>query len=87
MELLFELLFEGSLALSINRRVPKWIRYPLILLIILFFLFVIGCLFLIGIFIYTENKLVGILFVVLAVFILICSIYKFFQVYIKGRRL
>ena len=42
LELIFELLFEGSMEAAKSRKVPRWIRYPLIVLLSLFILGVLG---------------------------------------------
>lgn len=51
MEILFELLFEGSFEIVKNRKISKWIRYPLffvrnIFLLIIFLIDFIGILLL-----------------------------------------
>ena len=45
-ECIMELLFEGSSALAASPKVPRWIRYPLIVLLCLF---VIGVLVFVGV--------------------------------------
>lgn len=36
-EFLLELLLDGSIEVSKNKKVPKWIRYPIMILLILLF--------------------------------------------------
>ena len=46
-EIILELILEGSIEISSNKKVPKWIRYPLIFIITALFLtIIIGILFL-----------------------------------------
>jgi len=44
-EELLNLIFEGSIEISSNKKVSKWIRYPLIVIIILFFSVIILSIF------------------------------------------
>lgn len=48
-EIIFELVFEGSLEIAKSKKVSKWIRYPLIILISLFLIFIIGIIGFIGV--------------------------------------
>lgn len=81
-ELLVELLFEGTFEISKNKKVPKFIRYPLILLIILLFIGVISLIFFTGILIYKEtSKICGILLMLIGVALLVSSIIKFKKIY------
>ncbi len=86
MELLFEfileLIFEGSIELSKSRKIPKYIRYPLIIFIILFFIAVIGLIFLTGILSIKQNIFIGIFFILIGLLTLIMSIIKFKKVYL-----
>ena len=75
-ELLFELIAEGTVELSKSRRVPKYIRYPLIVVIVLFCVAVIGLVFAVGILSLRQNVLLGILLIALGVFMLVVSILK-----------
>lgn len=84
-ELLLELIFEGSIELSSNRKVPKWIRYPLIVLIVLIFTVLIVGMFIIGIFILDETILCGVFFVGLSIFFLVGSIIKFKKLYLEKK--
>lgn len=57
--------------ISSNKKISKWIRYPLILFIILFFSIVIIGLFVLGLIILKENILFGLFIIVLSLFMLI----------------
>ncbi len=79
LEFLFELVFEGIVELGTNRKVPNYIRWPLVILLFLFFAGVIGGLFLIGIMLLKENLLVGILMMGLGILFLIGLIFRIRQ--------
>lgn len=80
-EFVLELILEGSIEVSKNRKIPKYIRYPLIAIIILFFLAVIGLIFLTGILVVKENIFVGIIFILLGLYLSIMSIIQFKKTY------
>ncbi len=84
-ELIFELLFEGAIDVSSNRKIGKWIRYPLILLIALVFAFVTGIIFFAAVLIYDKSIVVSIFFVILDLALLIGSIMKFKKIYLSKK--
>ena len=79
-ELIFEFLFDGMLETSKSNRVPKFIRYPLIIIIILFFILVIGFIFIVSILSFKESIIAGILLII-DLFLFVGSIYKFRKEY------
>lgn len=81
-ELILELTLEGSIEASKSNKVPKFIRYILIAFIVLFFLAVIGLIFLTGILILKENLIAGIFMFLIGVLMLIMSIIKFRKTYL-----
>lgn len=81
-ELLFDLIAEGTFALSKNIKVPKYIRYPLIGIVVLFFIAVIGVAFLTGFLALEQNRLLGILLIALAFFMMFGGILKFRKTYL-----
>ncbi len=82
-ELLFELIAEGTFALSKSIKVPKYIRYPLIGIIVLFCIAVIGIVLITGLISLEQNLLLGFLFIALAIFMLVMGIVKFKKTYLK----
>ncbi|MBR1376369.1 MAG: hypothetical protein IJ565_00940 [Bacilli bacterium] len=84
-ELILELIVDGSIEASSNKTLPKWIRYPLIIFLILFFGFVYIVIFGTGILILKENMIAGILLIIIGMFLLISSIIKFKKVYINKK--
>lgn len=84
-EILIELILEGSIELGSNKKVPKIIRYPLVLLIILFFIVVIFGVIILGITSLDKNIWAGILLIILGSMLLIAAIIKFKKIYIVKR--
>lgn len=82
-EFILELIVEGSIEASKSNKIPKYIRYPLIIIISLFFIIVIGLVFLAGFLVLKENILVGILLILLGLWMLIMSIIKFKKTYLS----
>lgn len=78
-EFLFELLFEGGMEIAKNRRVSKWIRYPIIIVIGAFFAVVLGGLFLLGILLIKKSILGSIFILALDVLLITSSIRKFIK--------
>lgn len=85
MELIVEVLLEGSLEISKNRLFPKWIRYPLIFIIVLIFIIMIVALMFLGMFYIKENVFIGVLLILISVIIFFASIAKFKNTYMKRK--
>ena len=80
-EFLIELIFDGTIELSSNKKVPKVIRYPLIVLIVLIFsIFIVGFLIL-GILSLKENIGMGIFLIILSLIFLLFFIKKIKEKY------
>ncbi len=80
-ELIFEFLFDGMIETSKSNKVPKFIRYPLIVIILLFFVLVIGFIFIVSILAFKESIIAGILLIIIDLFLFVGSIYKFRKEY------
>ena len=76
-ELLLELIAEGTVALSKSIKVPKYIRYPLIGIIVLFFIAVIGTVLITGFVSLGHNLLLGLILIALAIVMLAMGVVKF----------
>lgn len=84
-ELVFELIFEGGLEVTSNKKVSKWIRYPLLAIFSLIFLGIIFLIVFIGIS-SLKNTIIGGLFIIgLGIFMLIACIVKFRQFYLREK--
>ena len=84
-EELLDLILEGSIEVSSNKKVPRCIRYPLIVIIILFFSIVIFGLLILGIALTKENLVAGILIILFSLILLIGWIVKFRKIYFNKR--
>lgn len=81
-EFILELLLESGIEASKSSKIPKYIRYPLIVIISLFFIVVIGLIFFVGILSLKENILLGILLILIGLFMFIMSFIKFRKTYL-----
>lgn len=81
LELLLELIIEGSISLSTNKKVSKIIRYPLIILIILFFSAILIGLLWLGIFIWESNLYASLFIIMVDIILIISLIYRFKKIY------
>lgn len=77
LEFIFEFLFEFGSEIAKEKKVSKWIRYPLILLLITSFLGVVSILIFTGVLAFSTNIVLSICLFALGLFILIGGIYKF----------
>lgn len=82
-DLIFDLIMEVGMEASENIKIPKCIRYLIIAVISLFFIAVIGLIFFVGVISIDENIFLGVFFILLAVVMLILSIFKFKKTYIN----
>lgn len=87
MELLFEFLgeifFEGIIEIIKNKKISKWICYPLFLLISAFYLAIFAALFIICIKLFTKKEIVGGVVMLFIVFLLLILYICFFRKLIK----
>ena len=83
LEFIFDLVFESSMEIAKDKKIKKWIRYPLDFVLFLFIIAVIGTIFFVGImFIFDEEiniKLAGILFIIFDIILIISAIEKIIQ--------
>lgn len=84
-EFILELVIDGSIEASKSSKIPRYIRYPLIVLISLFFIAVIGVIFLAGILSFKENVFLGIFFILISLFLFIMSVIKFRKTYLRKK--
>ena len=84
-EILLDLLLEGSIEISSDKKISKFIRYPLIVVIILFFAVVIFGILILGIASLNENIYLGLLLIIISLIMLISAIIKFRKIYIERK--
>ena len=86
LELLIDLILEGSMELSTNKKIPSFIRYILIIFIVLFYLTIIGGLFVLGVLIGKDSIGAGLILIILSLIFLIFSVLEFRKKYLdKGK--
>jgi len=86
-EFILELVFQGGTEVSKSNKIPKYIRYPLIGIISLFYIAVIGFLIFAGIISFNNNIVLGIFLIVIGVLFLIISAIEFRKTYkIKSKK-
>lgn len=76
-EFIAELLLEGGLEIGTNKKISKWIRYPILIIILAFVGGIIALLFILGITLLKTNILAALLLITVTLILLIGSIYKF----------
>lgn len=81
-DFILDLLLGSAIEASKNSKIPKYIRYPLIVIISLFFIAVIGFIFFVGILYLKENIPFGILIILIGLFMIIMSVLKFRKTYL-----
>ncbi len=78
LEIIFELVIEGSAEVAKNRKISKWIRYPIVVLISLFIIAIIGLLTVVGFALIFQKdiyaKLGGILLLIFDIILIISAI-------------
>ena len=84
-EFILELILEGTIELSSYKKISKWIRYPLIFIVSIFFLAIILLILLLGISIYKESIALSIAFIILGIALFIGSINKFKSLYLEKK--
>ena len=84
LEVLLELILEGTIEISKSKKVPNIVRYPLIIFIILLFIGVLLVIFCTCIIAYQKiNKICGILLIIIGIIMLVSSVIKFKKIYFK----
>ena len=81
-EFLLELIFEGAVEVSKSKKIPTIIRYPLICLIVLFFIALIGLMFFVSYLVFHESIVGGICFFLFSFIFLVMGIVKFKNLYL-----
>lgn len=80
-EFILELILEGSIEIIKIKKVPKFIRYSLIILIGLFFSLIIFGMLSLGFILLKENFYMGLFIILITITLLICGVFKLKKVY------
>ncbi len=76
LEFLMEIVLEGSLYIAGNKKISKWIRYPIIGIIVLFFGAVIFGIGFFGVIIFEKSKLLSFFLLGISMLFLYFSVKK-----------
>lgn len=82
-EFILELFLEGGLEVTKSNKVPKPIRYIILGIIVLFFIAIIGLIYLTAFLVLKQSIIGFVIFFLLATFMLISIIKKFKKEYLK----
>ena len=85
-EILLELILEGTMMASQNKKVPKAVRVFLIVLISALYLSVIGLILFIGVSCWKTNKIGGLIIITIGSVIFIMAAVKFRKMYLDKTR-
>lgn len=77
LEIVFEFLIEGGVDVASNKKISKFIRYPLIIIFSCLYLCIIFLLFSLGIFVYRSNSLASLIIILLDFTLIVFSVKKF----------
>lgn len=81
-DFILELVIEGSIEASKNKKVPKPLRYVALIIVLLFFICVISLIIFVGILFLKQSIIGGILLILLGIFMVIASVLKFRKMYL-----
>lgn len=80
-ELIFEVIVDGCIEAGGNKKISRWIRYPLIAFVCLFFGAIITLIFVIAFSLIKENLPGAVAMGLLGLFLLVGTILKFRKIY------
>lgn len=85
LEFFLELIVDGGIEASGNKKLSRWIRYPLIALVVLFFGAVIAMMFYLALGLSSNEPVASVAFSSLGVFLLVGTVLKFRKLYFAKR--
>ena len=85
LEFFLELIVDGGIEASGNKKLSRWIRYPLIALVVLFFGTVIAMMFYLAFGLSSNEPVASVAFSSLGVFLLVGTLLKFKKLYFAKR--
>lgn len=84
-ELFLELIVDGVIETSGNKKLSRWIRYPLIALVVLFFGAVIALIFYLALGLSSDEPVASVIFSLMGLFLLVGTVLKFRKQYFAKR--
>ena len=85
-EIILELVLEGSIEASKSSKIPKPVRYLITAMIVLLFIAFIGFIFWVGVIVLKDNIPAGIFLILMGVVMTVLSVIKFIKTYLTKRR-
>lgn len=85
LEFFLELIVDGGIEASGNKKLSRWIRYPLIELVVLFFGAVIAMMFYFAFGLSSDEPVASVIFSLLGLFFLVGTVLKFRKLYFAKR--
>lgn len=74
-EFIVEVILEGIIELIQNKKISKWIRYPLLMIALMFYIFIFGTLIMILPAAFKENIFIGIFILCIEILLVIILLY------------
>ena len=85
LEFFLELIVDGGIEASGNKKLSRWIRYPLIALVVLFWGAVIAMMFYLAFGLSSDEPVASVIFSLLGLFFLVGTVLKFRKLYFAKR--
>lgn len=85
LEFFLELIVDGGIEASGNKKLSRWIRYPLIALVVLFFGAVIAMMFYLAFGLSSDEPVASVIFSLLGLFFLVGTVLKLRKLYFAKR--
>lgn len=85
-EIILELVLEGSIEASKSSKIPKPVRYLITAMIVLLFIAFIGFIFWVGVIVLNDNIPAGIFLILIGVVMTLLGVIKFIKTYLTKRR-
>lgn len=84
-EIILELILEGTIEISSNKKTPKWIRYPLSYILIFLISIVIIGMIILGMYTSKENIIISLILIISSIGLTIGFINKFKKHYVEKK--
>lgn len=85
LEFFLELIVDGVIEASGNKKLSRWIRYPLIILVVLFFGAVISLIFYLALGLSSDEPVAAVILSLLGLLLLVGTVLKFRKLYFAKR--
>lgn len=76
-EFVVELFMEGSISAARNPKISKWIRYPILFLLIIGYIIIVFGIGILGISLMPHHWIIGLFFFTVSIFLFLTSVYQY----------